>query len=129
MVLKILVISAWFVLWLVNCIRFSWIIVGSFILIKLLAYAFFLEYSSPSLISVIQNILISNSFYQGNSCLLREICVLSGSLSEIPCANYFIIIIFYEVFLYLFPNQFFPKSFFAFWRKKSRRHLVKGVLL
>ena len=30
----------------------------------------------------------------------------------IPCANYFIIIIFYEVFLHFFPNQFFQKTVF-----------------
>ena len=47
-----------------------------------------------------------------------------------PCANYFIIIIYYEVFLHFFLNQFFQKIvFFAFWREKIRRHLVKGVLL
>ena len=50
---------------------------------------------------------------------------------QIPCANYFIITIYYEVILYFFPNQFFQKLvclfFFAFWRKKIQRHLVKGV--
>ena len=47
-----------------------------------------------------------------------------------PRANYFIIIIYYEVFLYFFLNQFFQKIvIFAFWREKIRRHLVKGVLL
>ena len=50
---------------------------------------------------------------------------------QIPYANYFIIIIYYEVFFFFFfLNQFFQKIvFFAFWRKKIRRHLVKGVLL
>ena len=45
--------------------------------------------------------------------------MLTESLSEIPYANYFIIIIYYEVFLYFFPNQFFQQIvFFASWRKK-----------
>ena len=60
-------------------------------------------------------------------------------------ANYFIIIIYYEVFLYFFPNQIFQKLLlllslflllllllllllYAFWHKKIRRHLVKGIL-
>ena len=49
---------------------------------------------------------------------------------HIPYANYFIIIIYYEVFLYFFPNNFSKKVyFFVFWRKKIRRHLVKAVVL
>ena len=50
---------------------------------------------------------------------------------QISCANYFVIIIFYEGFIYIFPSQFFPKIvfiFFAFWRKEIRRHLAKIVL-
>ena len=31
---------------------------------------------------------------------------------QIPCPNYFIIIMYYEVFLYFFPNQFFQKIVF-----------------
>ena len=50
---------------------------------------------------------------------------------QIPCANYFIIIIYYEVFLYFFSASIFPKKlyFFVFWSKKIRRHLVKSILL
>ena len=49
---------------------------------------------------------------------------------QIPCANYPIIIICYEVFLFLcfFRIIFFQKLyFFAFWRKKIMRYLVKDV--
>ena len=52
--LKILIISTWFVVWLVNCTRFNWAIVGFFILTKLLVYSFYLEDNSPSLVFVIQ---------------------------------------------------------------------------
>ena len=102
LVLKILVISTWFGVWLVNCIRFSWIIVGFLILTKLLAYTFFLEHISPSLIFLMQKLctffkgLIFNSFYWENFVLLRDICVLSGSHLEIGRINtyaLFIIII------------------------------------
>ena len=113
---------------MVNCVRFSWIIVGFFILTKLLAYSFYLE---DSLIIVIQKHPNSNNFYRESSSLLLEICVLFVNLSEISCANYSIII-YYEDFLHFFPNQFFQKIlFFSFWRKKIRRHLVpliNGVL-
>ena len=55
--------------------------------------------------------------------------MLFVNLSEISCANYSIIIIYYEVFLYFFRNQFFIKIvFFALWRKKIRTHLVKSVI-
>ena len=55
--------------------------------------------------------------------------MLFVNLSEISCANYSIIIIYYEVFLYFFQNQFFIKIvFFALWRKKIRTHLVKSVI-
>ena len=90
--LKILVISTWFGVWLVNCIRFSWIIVGFFILTKLLAYTFFLEDISTSFILGCTNILISNNFYRQTSCLLREICVHYRRLLEISaelrCMHY-----------------------------------------
>ena len=48
---------------------------------------------------------------------------------QIPCANCFIIIIYYEVFLYFFFHINFPPKmdFSAFWHKKISRHLVKGV--
>ena len=97
--LKILVISTWFGVWLINFIRFYWIIVGFFILTKLLAFTFFLEDISPSLIFVIQNILISNNFHRENSGLLQEICVLSGSLSEISAELKYL---HYYLFIYLF---------------------------
>ena len=46
---------------------------------------------------------------------------------QIPCANFFVII-YYEV-LYFFSESIFPKFFFfAFWRKKIRRYLIKSVL-
>ena len=50
---------------------------------------------------------------------------------QIPCANHFMIIVYYEVHLHLFFRVNFSKKtyFFAFWRKKIRRHLVKVVLL
>ena len=35
--------------------------------------------------------------------------MLIVNLSEISCANYFIIIIYYKVFLFFVPNQFFQK--------------------
>ena len=49
---------------------------------------------------------------------------------QISCANYFVIILFHEGFIYIFPSQFFTKIvvFFAFWRKEIRRYLVKIVL-
>ena len=50
---------------------------------KIACLYFFLEDFCPSLIAVIQNILISNKFYLENPSLLWEICVLSGSLLEI----------------------------------------------
>ena len=62
LVFRILVILTKFVVWLVHCNRFSWIIVIFLILIKLLAFTFFLKDISPSLIFVIQNVLISNNF-------------------------------------------------------------------
>ena len=142
--LKILVISTWFVALLVNCIRFSWIIVGFFILTKLLAYTFFLENITPSLIFVIQNILISNNFYRENSSRLWEICVLSWRLSRDTMRDLFfyyyyyyyyyyyhyLLLRFLHFFLFLFPNQFFYLFFFCvFWRKKTSRHLVKGFFL
>ena len=90
--LKILIISTWFGVWLVNCIRFSWIIVGFSILTKLLAHTFFLEDISTSLILGCQNFLISNNFYRQNSCLLREICVhyrrLLEKSAELKCMHY-----------------------------------------
>ena len=52
--LIILVISIWFGVWLANYIRFNWIICGFFILTKFLAYTFFFENISPSLIFVMQ---------------------------------------------------------------------------
>ena len=50
---------------------------------------------------------------------------------QIPCTNYFIIIIYYEVFLYFFFRINFSKKlcFFAFWSKKIKTYLVKVVLL
>ena len=82
-----------------------------------------------------KNILISNSFYGENSSFLWEICGLPGSLLEIPCVNYFIIIS-CAFFLYFFLNQcppffffFFFFFFFAFWCKKIRSPLVTGFLL
>ena len=61
LLLKTLVISTWFGVWLVNCIWFSWIIVGFFILTKLFAYTFSLEDASPGLIFVVQK---HPNFYQ-----------------------------------------------------------------
>ena len=62
-------------------------------------------------------------------------CVLSKNLSEISCANYSIIIIYYEVFLYFFPNQFFQKIvFFCVLAEENeeafsgRCSLISGVL-
>ena len=54
LVLKILVISTWVGVWPVNCIQFNWIIVGFFILTKLLGYTFFLEDIFASLTFVIE---------------------------------------------------------------------------
>ena len=77
--LKILVISTWFVVWLVNWLRFSWIIVGFSILTKLLAYGFYLEDISPSLIFVIQkhpnfteSLPGKLQSFSGDMCALRE---------------------------------------------------------
>ena len=46
--------------------------------------------------------------------------------------NYFIKIIYYEVFLYLLPNTLivnFRKGTIAFWLNKIQRYLVEDVLL
>ena len=86
LVLNILVISTWPGGWLVNCIRFNWIIVRFCILTKLLTYTFSLVNILPSLIFVIQKHLISNNFYQENSSLLngdREMCALREPLGDI----------------------------------------------
>ena len=49
---------------------------------------------------------------------------------QITCADYFIIIIYHEVFCIFFPINFSKKLFsFLLWRKKISRHLVKGFLL
>ena len=69
--------------------------------------------------------LCSASFYDGpaNWSLTRQI----------PCTNYFIMIIYYKDFLYFFSKSIFTTTsfffFFAFWRQKIRRHFVKDVLL
>ena len=45
-----------------------------------------------------------------------------------PCANSFIIIMYYEVFSYFFPNTLivkFQQETIAFWRKKILRHLLR----
>ena len=91
LLLKILVISTWlgvwFGVWLVNCIWFTWIIAGNFILTELLAYIFFVEDVSPSLIFVIQK---HPNFWQflpgkfqsssGDICTLRD---LLGAIGRI----------------------------------------------
>ena len=50
---------------------------------------------------------------------------------QIPCANYFIVIIYSEVFFVFFFRITFSKKlyFFAFWSKKIRRRRVKVALL
>ena len=58
---------------------------------------------------------------------------------QIPSMTYFVIIFIYyeEVLLYFFYEATFPKNYicfffvclFAFWCKKIRWHIVKGVLL
>ena len=88
----------------------------------------------------ILNRVKNSCFKQGSQ--FRSACFPSGLIyygpenwsfrRQIPYANYFIIFIYYKAFLYFFRNQFFKKYiyiFFAFWRKKMRRHLVEGVLL
>ena len=61
--------------------------------------------------------------------------MLFVNLSKISCANYSIIIIYYEVFLYFFPNQFFQKIiFFCILAEESQEtfsekcSLISGVL-
>ena len=49
---------------------------------------------------------------------------------QIPRANYFVIIIYYEVICIIFWMKIFQNIvFFAFWRRKIRTHLAKGALL
>ena len=45
---------------------------------------------------------------------------------------FLIIIMYYEVFLYFFPNILvmnFQQESIAFWRKKIQRHLLRGIPL
>ena len=79
LLLKSLIISTWFGVWMVNCIQFSWIIAGFFILTKLLVYTFFLEDVSPILIFVMQKHPSFSHFYRENSSLLWEIVCSPGA--------------------------------------------------
>ena len=55
---------------------------------------------------------------------------------QMLCANYFIITYYIYIYIYKYIYSIFFRirfskkkpGFFAFWRKKIRRHLVKGVL-
>ena len=76
LVLNILVISTWLAFWLVNCIRFSWIICGFFILTKFFAYTFFLKNVSPSLVFVLQKHPNLDNFHRENSIFPR-ICLFN----------------------------------------------------
>ena len=120
LVLKILVTSTWFIVWLVNCIRFSWTILGFFILTKLLSYSFISKILLLVLFLQNKNILISDNLYRENSSLLREICVLFVNLSEISCANY-LLLLFTMKFFGIFSESIFHKKIFFFLRSGERK--------
>ena len=126
LVLKTLRISTWFCMKLVNYIRFNLIIVGFFILTKLLAYNFFRKDISPSLIFVIQKHLtiftrkISTFFgryvccsgvsqrYQQN----WNVCIIIIIIVIITIS--FVSILFVNVYTVLYPLNWSTITFLVF---------------
>ena len=68
-------------------------IVGFFILTKLLAYTFLFENISPSLSFIIQNVLISKDLHWENSSLFREIGRHKCSPRELEYKHYLVLLL------------------------------------
>ena len=89
---------------------------------------FFLKDISSILIFIIENILISNNIYRGNSSLFSgDMCAtICDTMSELFCYYYLLLSFFVFFFRIIFSakNSFF--FFFSIRRKKIRKHLVRG---
>ena len=91
---------------LTGCIRFNWIIVGFFILTKLLAYTIILEDISPSLTFVIQKHPNFKQFLPGKfqSCS-GDMCALREPLGDIGRIEMYALLLLYAYTLISYVIQ------------------------